>query len=194
MQILQPLQALLVKHQGKLVGHSMSGCYVPCLPNPEVHSFLNLCGLIVIFQCACCIVLCCLLSIKLPTTSIKILLFIIINLINLLSIINHDLITFLMHSVVAGTSVHYHIFCMISPLIRIRLQSHTNSSLSPGMHFLHPRWHPSGLWSLCFGCPCPVQVWLLWLCPMKHFCHAISKVNDIIVIGTTIHMFVNTKG
>ncbi len=42
----------------KLVGHSISGCYVSCLPNPDPPSFLTLVGFIGITFCTFWIIWC----------------------------------------------------------------------------------------------------------------------------------------
>lgn len=36
--------------------------------------------------------------------------------------------------------------------------------------FLHPGWHLSYLWSLCFCWPYSVCVWLVWLSQMQYSC------------------------
>ncbi len=66
----------------------------------------------------------------------------------------------------------YHLICYSTPESLSKL---TQFSLYPWMYFSDHRQHSSCLWSWCFWWPYPIQVWLLWLCQMRHSCLRYSK-------------------
>ncbi len=103
----------------------MSSWYLPCHPFPGLSLFLNLFSTIGIPPCASYVIGAFYSNLNQKQNSNKILAFIINNLMNLWSTnYHHYLSTFLIPYLVIGTSVHYHISCMILTPIRVHLHSH----------------------------------------------------------------------
>ncbi len=188
----------------KLVGHSMSGCYVPCLPNPDQPSFLTLFGFIGIIFCSCFIILCLLFHFKSPMNYRQ------------ESPYHHQSY----QSIINQQSLPVYLldpFCMKWGILHITTSS-SKSWLLPEPILSHllfhtqisSKGHPNFIVSLnvlltCQMTPLLSAILLLLLALLYSsltsltisnaaFLSMIAKVNEVVGIGNTIHKFVDTNG
>ncbi len=189
----------------KLVGHSMSGCYVPCLPNPDSSSFLPLVGFIGIIFGALLIIMRLLFHIKQPMNYHQQSPY---HHQPFQSIINQQsLPTYLLDAF-----CNHWDFCSLPRLLQ-HLDSHQSQSTisstiqcmnlfwsSPHFHcILEYTSHSLDDTILVYDLGASAGL-ILFKPGFFNYVKCsipvcdISKVNEVIGIGTTIHKFVNTKG